>query len=155
MAADRVRMTKFLVLLEDTRESVVAIRFAAQRAARIHAGVTVLAVIRAEDIAHGIGVAEVMRAEAREQIEVQFEAYAKWMRERVNVTAELVIREGDAATELLSILAEDPQISIVVMGVAGEAGPVAKRLMRDAGALPCALTFVPSALSSDRLDAIS
>lgn len=148
-------MTKFLVLLEDTRESVVAIRFAAQRAARINADVTVLSVIRAEDIAFGIGVADVMRAEAREQIEAHYEVYAKWMRERVKVTSHLVIREGDPATELLSVVSDDPEISIVVMGVAGEAGPVAKRLMRDVGALPCALTFVPSELSTERLDAIS
>lgn len=148
-------MTKFLVLLEDTRESVVAIRFAAQRAARIEAEVVVLSVIRAEDIAHGIGVADVMRAEAREQIEVHYEVYATWMREKVSVTANLLIREGDPATELLSVVAEDPEISIVVMGVGGEAGPVAKRLMRDMGSLPCALTFVPSALSTERLDAIS
>lgn len=148
-------MTKFLVLLDDTRESVVAIRFAAQRAARINAEVIVLSVIRAEDIAHGIGVADVMRTEAREQIETHYEVYAKWMRERVNVTARLQIREGDPATELLTVVTEDPEISIVVMGVGGEAGPVAKRLMRDAGSLPCALTFVPSALSTERLDAIS
>ena len=148
-------MTKFLVLLEDTRESVVAIRFAAQRAARIDAEVVVLSVIRAEDIAHGIGVADVMRAEAREQIEVHYEVYATWMREKVGITANLLIREGDPATELLSVVAEDPEISIVVMGVGGEAGPVAKRLMRDVGSLPCALTFVPSALTTERLDAIS
>ena len=148
-------MTKFLVLLEDTRESVVAIRFAARRAARIDAEVVVLSVIRAEDIAHGIGVADVMRAEAREQIEVHYEVYATWMREKVGITANLLIREGDPATELLSVVAEDPDISIVVMGVGSEAGPVAKRLMRDVNALPCALTFVPSALSSERLDAIS
>ncbi len=148
-------MTKFLVLLEDTQESVAAIRFAAQRAAKGGATVTVLAVISAADIAHGIGVAEVMRAEAREQIEVHYEVYAKWMRDRVQVAAELVIREGDPAAELLDFVAGDAEVAIVILGIAGEPSPVAKRLMRDVGALPCALTLVPSALSTERLDAIS
>lgn len=148
-------MTKFLVLLEDSQESVVALRFAAQRAVKAGATVTVLAVIGAGDIAFGIGVADLMRAEARERIETHFEVYAKWMRDRVQVASELVIREGDPAAELLDFVAGDAEVAIVVLGIGNEAGPVAKRLMRDVNALPCALTFVPSALSPERLDAIS
>lgn len=148
-------MTKFLVLLEDTQESVVAIRFAAQRAARSGASVLVLAVISPADIAHGLGVAELMRAEARQHIEVHYDVYAKWMRDRVQVPSELLIREGDPAAELLDLVAADTGIAIVILGLGREASPVAKRLMREASALPCALTLVPSALSTERVDAIS
>lgn len=148
-------MTKFLVLLDDSQESVVALRFAAQRAAKAGATVTVLAVIEAGDIAFGIGVADLMRAEARERIETHYDVYAKWMRDRVQVASELVIREGDPAAQLLDFVAGDAGVSIVVLGIGNEASPVAKRLIRDVGALPCALTFVPSALSPERLDAIS
>lgn len=148
-------MAKFLVLLEDTKESAVALRFAARRAARAEAEVLVLAVIDAADIAHGIGVADVMRAEAREQIEVHYDVYAKWMRDRVKVDSQLIIREGEPAVELISIAEEDPEVGIVVIGASDEVGPVGKKLMREIGSLPCALTFVPSALSSERLEAIS
>ena len=148
-------MTKFLVLLEDSQESTVAIRFAAHRAARAGASVTVLAVIHAEDIAHGLGVAEVMRAEAREQIEAHYEVYAGWMRDRVQVASELVIREGDPAAELLALVGTDEDVSIVILGIGSQAGAVATRLMREVSAMPCALTFVPAALSPERLDAIS
>ncbi len=148
-------MTKFLVLLEDSQESVVAIRFAAQRAAKAGATVTVLAVISATDIAHGLGVADLMRAEAREQIEVHYDVYAKWMRDRLQLASELVIREGDPAAELMGFVADDPEVAIVIVGIGNEASPVVKRLMRDASALPCALTLVPSALSTERVDAIS
>lgn len=148
-------MTKFLVLLEDSHESTVAIRFAAQRAARAGASVTVLAVIRTEDIAHGIGVAEVMRAEAREQIEAHYQVYAGWMRDRVQVASELVIREGDPAAELLAFVGADEEVAIVILGIGSQAGAVATRLMREVSTMPCALTFVPAALSPERLDAIS
>lgn len=148
-------MAKFLVMLEDSQESLVAIRFAAMRAAHSGASVVVLAVIRAEDIQHGFGVADVMRAEARERIEVHYEVFAKWMRERPKVEPTLIIREGDPGNELVSLLAEDPEIGIVVLGASSEAGPLGKRLMRDISALPCVVAFVPATLTPDRLEAIS
>ncbi|NAZ18153.1 universal stress protein, partial [Glutamicibacter soli] len=88
-------MRKFLVLLDDSRECLNAMRFAAMRASNTGGVVVVLAVIPAEEIQHGLGVAEVMRAEARERIEAHFEVFAKWMRDRPKVEPELVIREGD------------------------------------------------------------
>lgn len=147
-------MTKFLVMLEETQESAVAMRFAARRAQHIGAGVIALSVIRADEIAHGMGVADVMRAEARERIEVHFDVYAKWMREKADIAAELVVREGDPASELLKLLNEEPEITIVVLGVGSEIGALTKKLMREVGTLPCALTFVPANLSPDRLEEI-
>ena len=133
-------MRKFLVLLDDSHECLNAMRFAAMRAANSDGGVVILSVIPPEDIQHGFGVAEVMRAEARERIEAHYEVFAKWMRSRPKVEPELIIREGDAAEELVRIVSEDPQIGIVVLGLAGGKSPqntVLTRLLRDVSALPC------------------
>ncbi len=116
-------MRKFLVVLDDSHEALNAIRFAALRAATTGAMVQVLAVIPAGEIQHGIGVADVMRAEAHDRIEAHFQVFAKWMRERPGVEPELVIREGDPATELLAQIAADPQIGVCVLGAVG--GPAA------------------------------
>lgn len=151
-------MRKFLVLLDDSRECLNAMRFAAMRAANSGGGVVILAVISPEDIQHGFGVAEVMRAEARERIEAHFEVFAKWMRSRPKVEPELVIREGEPADELLAQLAEDGEIGIVVMGLSSENGaqnPVLTRMMRDPAGLPCPITIVPGSLSKERLEAIT
>lgn len=148
-------MTKFLVLLEDSQESAVAIRFAAKRAARVGASVTVLAVIHAEDIAHGIGVAEVMRAEAREHIEVHYEVYARWMQDRMQVPSELIILEGEPAAQLMAFVTEDEEVAIVVIGIGTVASAVAAKLMRELATMPCAVTFVPVGLPAERLEAIS
>ena len=62
-------MRKFLVILDDSRECLNAMRFAAMRAAKTGGGVEVLAIIPPEEFNHWIGVGDIMRAEARERIE--------------------------------------------------------------------------------------
>ncbi|MGZ3215647.1 universal stress protein [Paracoccus sp. T5] len=151
-------MRKFLVLLDDSKECLNAMRFAAMRAARTQGGVVILSVIPANEIQHGFGVAEVMRAEARERIEAHFEVFAKWMRSRPGIEPDLVIREGDPAEELLAQIADDGEIGVVVLGLSAEKSgqnPVLTRLLRDPTALPCPITLVPGDLSKDRLDAIT
>ena len=78
-------MRKFLVVLDDSRECLNAMRFAALRAAHTGAGVTILSVIPPEEFQHWIGVADIMRAEARERIEAHFEVFAKWMWDRQGI----------------------------------------------------------------------
>ena len=62
-------MRKFLVVLDDSRECLNAMRYAAMRASRTGAGVTILSIIPPDEFQHWQGVAELMRAEARERIE--------------------------------------------------------------------------------------
>jgi nucleotide-binding universal stress UspA family protein len=95
-------MRKFLVVLDDSRECLNAMRFAALRAAHTGGGVTILSIIPPEEYQHWMGVADLMRAEARERIEAHFEVFAKWMRDKQGVNPELVIREGDPVTEILA-----------------------------------------------------
>ncbi|WP_134724861.1 universal stress protein [Paracoccus luteus] len=151
-------MRKFLVVLDDSRECLNAIRFAALRAARTGGAVQVLSVIPADEIQHGFGVAEVMRAEARERIEAHFEVFAKWMRDRPGVEPELIVREGDPCAELMAQMSEDPEIAVVVLAASTETtgpGPLITRLLRDMSSLPCPLTIVPGDISRERLEQIT
>ncbi|NDD90169.1 MAG: universal stress protein, partial [Rhodobacteraceae bacterium] len=83
-------MRKFMVVLDDSKECLNAMRFAAMRAANSGGGVTILSVISPDEFNHWIGVSDIMREEARERIEVHFEVFAKWMRDRKNIEPELV-----------------------------------------------------------------
>ena len=150
-------MRKFLVVLDDSRECLNAMRFAAMRAARTGGGVEVLAVIPPEEFQHWIGVGEIMREEARERIHVHFEVFAKWMRDRQNVDPELEIREGEAVSEILAQIEEDGEIGVLVLGASAEKGgpgPIVTALSRSFGSLPVPLTIVPGELSKDKLAAI-
>ena len=57
-------MRKFLVVLDDSRECLNAMRFAAMRASKTGGGVEVLAVIPPEEFNHWIGVGDIMREES-------------------------------------------------------------------------------------------
>ena len=151
-------MRKFMVVLDDSRECLNAMRFAAMRAAHTGGGVTVLAVIPPEEFNHWIGVAEIMRAEARERIEVHFEVFAKWMRDKQDVHPELVIREGEPLVEIMAQINEDPEIGVLVLGANNEnkgPGPLVTHLTRQSGTLPVPITVVPGDISKERLEAIT
>lgn len=151
-------MRKFLVVLDDSRECLNAMRFAAMRAARTGAGVTILSIIAPDEFNHWIGVGELMRQEARERIEVHFEVFAKWMRDRQKIEPELIIREGKPVNEIIAQIHEDPQIGVLVLGANADGkgpGPLIKSMSRNAGALPIPMTIVPGGLSKEQLEAIT
>ncbi|TDK42260.1 universal stress protein [Antarcticimicrobium luteum] len=151
-------MRKFLVVLDDSRECLNAMRFAAMRAAHTGAGVAILSVIPPEEFNHWIGVGEVMREEARERIHAHFEVFAKWMRDKQNVDPELVIREGQPVDEIIAQVQDDPSIGVLVLG-AGTGrkgpGPLVTQLTKTAGSLPIPITIVPGDLSKEKLEAIT
>ena len=151
-------MRKFLVILDDSQECLNAMRFAAMRAARTGGGVEVLAVIPPEEFNHWIGVSDIMRSEARERIEVHFEVFAKWMRDRQGIDPELVIREGEPIQEILAQVKDDPEIGVLVLGAGTDKkgpGPLVSQMTKNAGSLPVPMTIVPGDLSKERLEAIT
>ena len=152
-------MRKFLVVLDDSKECLNAMRFAALRAAHTGGGVAVLSVIPPDEFNHWIGVADIMRAEARERIEVHFEVFAKWMRDKQGVNPELIIREGVPADEIIAQVTEDPAIGVLVLGASADKkkgpGPLVTQMSRSAGSLPIPVTIVPGDMSKERIEAIS
>ncbi|MEQ3625024.1 MAG: universal stress protein [Celeribacter sp.] len=151
-------MRKFLVILDDSRECLNAMRFAAMRAARTGGAVEILSIIPPEEFNHWIGVGDIMREEARERIEAHFEVFAKWMRDRQGVDPELVVREGEPVPEILAQIRDDAEIGVLVLGAGTEKngpGPLVSQLTRSAGSLPIPITIVPGEMSKDRLESIT
>jgi len=151
-------MRKFLVVLDDTRECLNAMRFAALRAAHTGGGVQILSIIPPEEFQHWMGVSDLMRAEARERIEAHFEVFAKWMRDKQGINPELVIREGDPLGEIMAQVREDPDVGILVLGAGSDKsgpGPLVTALSRSSGSLPIPVTIVPGDMSKERLESIT
>ncbi|MFP7674223.1 universal stress protein [Marivita sp. S0852] len=151
-------MRKFLVVLDDSRECLNAMRFAAMRASHTGGGVAILSIIPSDEFNHWIGVGEVMREEARERIHAHFEVFAKWMRDKQSVDPELIIREGEAVKEIIAQVQEDPEIGVLVLGANTDKkgpGPLVTQLTKNAGSLPIPITIVPGELSKERLEAIT
>ncbi|KRS13929.1 universal stress protein [Roseovarius atlanticus] len=151
-------MRKFLVVLDDSRECLNAMRFAAMRAKNTQAGVEILAVIPPEEFNHWIGVGDIMREEARERIHAHFEVFAKWMRDKQGIDPELVIREGEPVSEIMAQVNEDTEIGVLVLGASADKkgpGPLVSQLSKNSGGLPIPITIVPGDLSKERLEAIT
>ncbi|MEM9432547.1 MAG: universal stress protein [Pseudomonadota bacterium] len=151
-------MRKFLVVLDDSRECLNAMRFAAMRAASTGGGVEVLAVVPPEEFNHWIGVGDIMRHEARERIEAHFEVFAKWMRDKKGIEPELVIREGEPVPEILAQVKDDPDVGVLVLGAGTDKsgpGPLVTELSRNSGNLPMPITIVPGELTKEQLEAVS
>jgi len=151
-------MRKFLVVLDDTRECLNAMRFAAMRAASTQGGVEILSVIPPDEFNHWIGVGEVMRAEARDRIEQHYNVYAKWMRDKQGIDPTLVIREGEPVEEILSHIRATPDIGVLVLGAGsgkGGPGPLVTSLTKTSGTLPVPITIVPVELSKEQLETIT
>ncbi|SMP01279.1 universal stress protein [Shimia sagamensis] len=151
-------MRKFLVVLDDSRECLNAMRFAAMRAARTGGGVKILSIIPPEEFNHWIGVSDLMREETRERIEVHYEVFAKWMRDRQGVDPELKIREGEAVNEILAEIKEDAEIGVLVLGAGNDRkgpGPLVSQLSRNSASLPVPITVVPGDLTKEQLEAVT
>jgi nucleotide-binding universal stress UspA family protein len=151
-------MRKFLVVLDDSRECLNAMRFAAMRANHTNGGVAILSVIPPEEFNHWIGVGEIMREEARERIVAHFEVFAKWMRDRQNIDPELIIREGEPYKEILDYIQSDPEIGVLVLGAGTDKkgpGPLVTQLSKQSGTLPVPITIVPGDMTKERLVAIT
>ena len=152
-------MRKFLVVMDNSPEFLNALHYAATRAAKTGGGVEILAVITPEQQTHWLGVAETMRAEARQTIEENFKIFSSWMKEELKLEAELVIREGEKATEVLNQIQEDPEVGILVLGANNSSdgpGPLINQLVsRDGGNLPIPVTIVPGSMTKERIQAVS
>jgi len=151
-------MRKFLVVLDDSKECLNAMRFAAMRAQHTGGDVEILAVIPPEEFNHWIGVGSLMREEAKERIHAHYEVFAKWMTDKHGIDPRLVIREGQVVEEIIKRVQESSEIGVVVLGAASGRrgpGPIITQLMRQSATLPVPLTIVPGEMSKERLESIT
>jgi hypothetical protein len=152
-------LRKFLIILDDTPEMLNAMRFAAIRASKTGGGVEMLAVISPEEFQHFMGVADVMRAEAREKVEAHFQLFKDRMEKREGITPTLAIREGDRVESVLEHIKSDPEIGVLVIGAGiDKAGPgplVAALTGRRIGELRVPITIVPGSMTKEQIIATS
>lgn len=155
LPAERV----FLVVVDDTPELLTALRYASRRAKRTGGLVAMLYVIEPIEQQLSSAVNELMREEARQQGEEVLHRFSELV---VSLTGQLprtVVREGNRREELLKLIAEDPTISILVLGAASSAdgpGPLVTALAgKYAGTLRVPITIVPGSLTETQVDAIT
>jgi nucleotide-binding universal stress UspA family protein len=149
---------KFLVIIDDTPECDRAVYYASRRAARTGGKVLMLRVIETKDSAQQwLGVADIMKAEAEEAAAEVLSRFAARAKGASGITPERVIREGDAAEEILRLIDEDEDIAVLILAAAekDDPGPLVSSLTAAAGSFPIPIGIVPGQLSDEELDALS
>lgn len=145
------------MLVDETPECAQAMRFAARRAQKTNGGVLMLYVIPPDEFQHWMGVADLMRSEARESGERRLSDLAEELRQLTGITPEFSIREGKPVEQLMEEITSDEDIAVLVLGASDDDGPgpiVTQLVQKMAGKLPIPVTIVPGGLSMERIDEI-
>lgn len=155
-AADSVRT--YLVVVDATPESRVALRYAALRARSVDGRVILLHVLPATEFMQWGGVQAAIEAEATESAQQLLNDVADEVVAWTGARPGVIIAKGEAVAAVLATVAADPAIHALVLGAAskGAPGPLVSYFAGErAGTLPCLVMIVPGGVSDERLQALT
>ena len=149
----------FLVVVDDSPERAVALKYACLRARKGGGRVALLRVIEPVGLVEWAGVGVMMQEERRDEAEKLLSGLAAQVMEITGAMPILIIREGQARDALLGLVEEDPRISILVLASAtggGGPGPLISALTgRYASKLTVPMTIVPGAMDDRELERVT
>ncbi|WDR07322.1 universal stress protein [Devosia rhodophyticola] len=147
---------KFLVVIDGTVECDRAVTFAAYRVHRTGGTVVLMSVVEPPDFI-GMGVEDVLRAEAVEQAERDLDARLQRLKAIGNVKVESVVCEGSGFEEIERVINQDRAIAILVLAASISAenpGPLVQHFANRAHALPIPMTIVPGRMTDEEIIAV-
>jgi nucleotide-binding universal stress UspA family protein len=148
----------YLVVIDDSPESRVALQFAARRAAKTRGGVEVLAIVEPQDFVQWGGVQAAIEEEQRLRIEASVAASVGEIVDAAGIQPHIIVRSGEPVQVVRTLIGTRQDIHALVLGAAptGNPGPLVSNLTgTDAGKLPCPVMIIPGSLTPDRLDELS
>ena len=149
----------FLVVVDRSEEMKAALRYACRRVARTGGTIALFHAVPQTEFHHFKTIGELMDHEARTEAERRLQEVAAEVHRFTGNFPELFFRQGDALVELATVIAENPAISILVLGAGTGTegpGPIVSALSgKLAGKINIPVTIVPGDLTLERIDAIS
>jgi hypothetical protein len=148
----------YLVIMDETAEARLALRFAARRAARTDGQVHILALVPLQEFVPFGGVQATIEQEARDRAEVLVTSIAGSLVSSGAKMPMISVRQGEAVQVTRQYLIEHPEVSALVLGAAahGSPGPLVTHFAgSQPGELPCPLMIVPGGISDEDLDRLS
>ena len=158
-AKPKDRQRVFLVVVDETEEMRVALRYAARRAKATGGRVDLAHVMEPPEFQQWSAIGDLMKEEQREQAERLLQALSSKVFDMSGSFPGLHLLEGTRREEVVKLLQEDPGISILVLGAGtGPEGPgplVSHLVGKMAGRLRVPITIVPGSLSDEEIDALT
>lgn len=150
------RRRRFVVVVDDSPECRVALRFASARAAHVDGGSLLLFhVIPPAEFQHWMAVEDKMREESLEEAEELLGEVAGEVAEYCGLDPERVIRQGRPRDELQKFLESEADIFALFLGAdtEGEPGPLVTYFSGPiVGSLSFPVVIVPGSLSAVDID---
>jgi hypothetical protein len=149
----------FLVVVDDSEEMKSALRFACLRARATSGRVVLMRIIEPPDFQHFKFIGDKMETEARGDAEKRLQRLAAEVQKTSGQVPMLLVREGRPAEQIVSVIEETPQISVLVLA-AGKGkdgpGPLIAGLAGSFGArLRVPVMVVPANLSEADIDRLA
>ena len=151
-------MRVYLVIVDETQEALVALRYAARRAAKVEGVVHMLALVPQQAFNAFAGVQATIEEEALARAETLATAAAGKLMSEGGKMPVIAVRSGEAEKVVREYLAEHDEVSALVLGAAkdGPPGPlVAHFTGAHASQLPCPVFLVPGSLDAETIDRLS
>ncbi len=151
-------MRIYLVVVDDSPEAEVALRFAARRAVKTGGGVEILSILPPQEFIAFGGVQATIEEEERQHAEAIVAGAAGALFEESGLKPAITLKQGDGPKVIRDVIADNPEIAALVLGAAasGSPGPLVSHFAgSDAGKLPIPVMIVPGSLDREAIDRLS
>ncbi|PEQ11238.1 universal stress protein [Novosphingobium sp. PC22D] len=151
-------MRVYLVIVDDTEEALVALRFAARRAAKTDGTVHLLSLVPPQPFNAFGGVQATIEEEARSRAETLATAAAGNLLSQGGKMPLISVRMGEDVKIVREYLAEHPEVSALVLGAAKEGGPgplVSHFTSAASSKMPCPVFVIPGHLGAEDLERLA
>jgi hypothetical protein len=151
-------MRVYLVIIDDTEEALVALRFASRRAAKTGGTVHLLALVPQQDFNAFAGVQATIEEEARARAEALVTSAAGNILSESGKMPVIAVKQGEGEKVVRDYLADHPEVSALVLSTAKDGGPgplVTHFVATHASQLPCPVFVIPGSLSVEDIDRLS
>ena len=145
-----------LVIADGSKEMEIALQYACARSKKTNRKIIIAAFIEPLDVLTTQGVTEIMRNEAREEVEKNIQYAASIVKESTGFMPVLQIREGEIMKELKNLIDEEKNINVLVIAAnvdeKDNPGPIISALVsKELSNFRVPVMIVPGNFSKDHI----
>ncbi|MEP3224678.1 MAG: universal stress protein [Parasphingorhabdus sp.] len=151
-------MRTYLVVIDETEEASIALRFASRRAMKTNGALHILALVESEGFVAWGGVQATLEEEAKNRAEALVSSAAGTLFEETGIRPSITVKEGKGPKDVLKLMGEVDGLAALVLGAAAQGAPgplVTHFAATEVGTLPCPVMVVPGSLSKEEIDRLS